>query len=194
VLRTSSFWLSYGWGVLTGAGGLVLVSQASGIAMEVAPLTESAVIAVIVGLISVFNSIGRVVFGLLYDAKGYRFAMTLDLLLSLAASAVLIFAIMGGQIYLVAVGFIIGGLAFGGVAPSMSAITGDFFGMRHYPVNFSIICTNLIFASFGSTVAGYLYDRSHSYSSSMFMLIGMVLLSWVCLLGVRRPKGGHAGG
>ncbi|MDR3333212.1 MAG: MFS transporter [Synergistaceae bacterium] len=189
-IRTLPFWMIYCWSVLTGAAGLVLVSQAGGIAMEAAPRTESGVIALVVGLISVFNSIGRVAFGLLYDTKGYRFTMTLDLLLSLFAAVLLIFAIRTGQIFLVAAGFVIGGVAFGGVSTSVSAVTGDFFGMRHYPVNFSIICTNLIFASFGSTAAGYLYDRGNSYLSSMFMLVGMVLLSLVCLWGVRRPKNG----
>jgi OFA family oxalate/formate antiporter-like MFS transporter len=186
-LRHSSFWISYCWSVLAGAAGLVLVSQASGIVMEVNPLTESGVVVILVGVISVFNGLGRVAFGLLYDAKGYRFAMTFDVLLSLAAAGILLGAITTRRFSLVPLGFVFGGLAFGGVPTCVSALTGDFYGMKYYPVNYSLICTNLIFASFGSTVAGGLYDLSGSYASAMLMAGGVAVLSGLCLLGIRRP-------
>jgi OFA family oxalate/formate antiporter-like MFS transporter len=187
MLRHSSFWFSYGWSVLAGAAGLVLVSQASGILMEVNPLTESGVVATLVGLISIFNGAGRVAFGLLYDAKGYRFTMVFDVLLSLAAAGMLWGAITSGRFSLIPLGFVLGGLAFGGVPTCVSALTGDFYGMRCYPVNYALICTNLIFASFGSAVAGGLYDLSGSYASATLMAGGAGVLSGLCLLGIRRP-------
>jgi OFA family oxalate/formate antiporter-like MFS transporter len=130
ILRHSSFWHAYCWSILAGAGGLVLVSQASGVVMEVKPLTESGVVT-LVGLISVFNGVGRVVFGLLYDAKGYRFTMALDVLLLLVAAGSLFGAIIIGRFFLVPLGFILGGLAFGGVPTCVSALTGDFYGMQY---------------------------------------------------------------
>jgi OFA family oxalate/formate antiporter-like MFS transporter len=188
VLKNPAFWFSYAWAVLTGAAGLVLVSQASGILTEAAPLTESGFAAVVVGLISVFNGTGRVVFGFLYDRKGYRFAMAFDILLSLSAAALLLLAISEKLLPLLILGFAVGGLAFGGSPTSVSALTSDFFGMKYYPVNYSIICTNLIFASFGSIAAGYLYDLGGSYVYAMFMVIGMTVLSGICMLKIRRPE------
>jgi OFA family oxalate/formate antiporter-like MFS transporter len=188
VLRHSSFWISYGWAVLAGAAGLVLVSQASGIVLEVNPLTEGEMVPVLVGLISVFNGVGRVVFGFLYDAKGYRFAMTFDVLFSLIAAATLFGAITAGQFLLIPLGFVLGGLAFGGVPTCVSALIGDFYGVKYYPVNYSIACTNLIFASFGSAAAGGLYDFTGSYVSAMLMAGSAAILSGFCLLGIRRPE------
>jgi OFA family oxalate/formate antiporter-like MFS transporter len=186
-LRHSSFWISYCWSILTGAAGLALVSQASGIVMEVSPLTESGVVVILVGLISVFNGLGRVAFGLLYDAKGYRFAMTSDVLLSLAAAGILFAAITTRRFSLVPLGFVLGGLAFGGVPTCVSALTGDFYGMKYYSMNYSLICTNLIFASFGGTVAGGLYDLNGSYASAMLMAGSVSILSGLCLLRIHRP-------
>jgi OFA family oxalate/formate antiporter-like MFS transporter len=188
MLRHSSFWISYCWSVLAGAAGLVLVSQASGIVTEVNPLTESGIVVILVGLISVFNGLGRVAFGLLYDAKGYRFAMVFDVLLSLSAAGALAGAITSGRFFLIPLGFVLGGLAFGGVPTCVSALTGDFYGMKYYPVNYPLICTNLIFASFGSAIAGGLYDLSGSYASAMLMMVGVGILSGFCLLGIRRPE------
>jgi OFA family oxalate/formate antiporter-like MFS transporter len=187
ILWHPSFWLSYCWSVLAGSAGLVLVSQASGIVTEVDPLTENGVVVILVGLLSLFNGLGRVVFGLLYDAKGYRFAMAFDVLLSLIAAGALIGAVTAGQFFLIPLGFVVGGLAFGGVPTCVSALTGDFYGMKYYPVNYSLICTNLIFASFGSAIAGRLYDLSGSYASTMFMVGSVGILSGLCLLKIRRP-------
>jgi OFA family oxalate/formate antiporter-like MFS transporter len=188
MLRHPSFWISYCWAVLAGAAGLVLVSQASGIVLEVNPLTEGEMVPVLVGLISVFNGLGRVVFGFLYDAKGYRFSMALDVLFSLIAAVTLFGAITARQFSLIPLGFVLGGLAFGGVSTCVSALTGDFYGMKYYPVNYSLACTNLIFASFGSAAAGGLYDFTGSYASVMLMAGSAAILSGLCLPGIRRPE------
>ena len=66
--------------------GLVLVSQASGIAVEVGGASVSdGTIATVVGLISILNGIGRVIFGGLFDKKGYKLTMILDMIIFIAA-------------------------------------------------------------------------------------------------------------
>ena len=186
-LKNPIFWYSYAWAISTGVVGLVLVSQASGILAETAPLTESGLASTLVGLISIFNGLGRVTFGYLYDSKGYRFTMILDILLTLVSPILLLLAISADQISLLILGFIVGGLAFGGIPPSLSALTSEFFGIKYYPANYSLMSTNLIFASFGSIAAGYLCDFSGSYAYAMFMAIGMAALSGICMLKIRRP-------
>ena len=69
--------------------------------------------------------------------------------------------------------FVLGGLAYSGVTPTNSAFCRAYFGPGHYPVNFPLINTNLIFASFGSTVSGALYDAGGSYNSTFFLIIGL---------------------
>ncbi|MDR1379331.1 MAG: hypothetical protein LBJ36_09825 [Synergistaceae bacterium] len=46
----------------------------------------------------------------------------------------------------------------------------------------------MIFASFGSAIAGRLYDLSGSYASAMLMAGGVGIASGLCLLGIHRPN------
>ena len=187
MLKRPAFWMYYLWAIFLSAAGLALVSQASGIAMEVGPEINAGTIATVVGLISVMNGAGRVFFGSLFDKKGYRVTMLLDMAVYILAGIILAAAIRSGSFSLVGVGFIVGGFAYGCVTPTNSAIIRSFYGPTHYPVNFSIINTNLIIASFGSTIAGSLYDSSGSYLSTIFMLLLVTVIGFFCFLGIRRP-------
>ena len=188
MVKKTSFWLYYIWAILVSAAGLALVSQANGIAEQVGPDVSAGNIATVVGLISIMNGIGRVIFGALFDKKGYRLTMVLDMIVFAIASGIIILALNTGNFTLIILGFIVGGFAYGGVTPTNSAIISDFFGRTNYPLNFSLINTNLIVASFASTIAGKLYDASNSYMSTIFMMLGATILGFVVFLGIRRPK------
>ena len=188
MVKKPAFWLYYIWAILLSAAGLVLVSQASGIATQVGPNVSDGNIATVVGLISILNGIGRVIFGAIFDKMGYRVAMTLDMIIMIVGALVLILALSTGNFLFIVLGFLIGGLAYGGVMPTNSAIISDFFGRTNYPVNYSLINTNLIIASFASTIAGKLYDASQSYMAPVMMMIGVTVVGFIVSLGIRRPK------
>ena len=188
MVKKPTFWLYYIWAILLSAAGLVLVSQASGIATQVGPNVSDGNIATVVGLISILNGIGRVIFGAIYDKKGYRVAMVLDMIIVIIACLVLILALTTGNFLFIVLGFLIGGLGYGGVMPTNSAIISDFFGRTNYPVNYSLVNTNLIIASFASTIAGKLYDASQSYMAPIMMMIGVTVVGFIVSLGIRRPK------
>ena len=66
----------------------------------------------------------------------------------------------------VILGFIVGGLAYSGVTPTNSAFCRAYFGPAHYPVNFPLINSNLIFASFGSTISGARHTKLHAQTTT----------------------------
>lgn len=188
MVKKPAFWLYYAWATLMGAAGLVLVSQASGIATQVGPGVSDENIATVVGLISILNGIGRVIFGAIFDKKGFRVAMVLDMIAMVATAGLLLLALSTGDFVFIVIGFLVGGLAYGGVMPTNSALISDFFGRTHYPVNYSLVNTNLIIASFASTIAGKLYDINLSYAAPIMMMIGVTVVGFVAFLGIRRPK------
>ena len=188
MVRKVPFWLYYIWAILLSAAGLALVSQANGIAEQVGPHVSAGNLATVVGLISIMNGVGRVFFGGLFDKKGYRFTMILDMIVFIIASGILILALKSGNFAFIVLGFIVGGFAYSGVTPTNSAIISDFFGRTNYPMNFSLINTNLIIASFASTIAGKLYDASQSYMSTIFMMLGVTIVGFIVFIGIRRPK------
>lgn len=69
-------------------------------------------IATVVGLISIFNGIGRVIFGGLFDKKGYRFTMILDMIIFIVAALILVLALVSGNFAFIVIGFVVGGLAY----------------------------------------------------------------------------------
>lgn len=170
MLRRPAFWLYYLWAILLSAAGLALVSQASGIAKEVGAQMSPGTIATVVGLISIFNGVGRVIFGGMFDKLGRSTIMQVVNVVFIVSGVVLMLALKSGSFVAIVAGFIIGGLAYGGVTPTNSAFISSYFGMKNYPMNFPVINTNLIIASFGSTLAGALYDASQSYMSTYIMI------------------------
>ena len=192
MLKRGSFWLFYLWAIVLSAAGLCIVSQASGIAEEVGKEISGGTIATVVGLISIFNGIGRVISGWSYDKFGRSFTMQADNVAFLLAGGVLIGALITNSFALVVVGFALGGLAYGGVPPTNSAFASTYYGQKHYPVNYAIINTNLLIASFGSTIAGALYDASGSYRNVFVMVCGLAAAGIVLSLGIslldRRKK------
>ena len=184
MLKKPSFWLYYVWAIALSAAGLALISQASGMVWEASAGQTAAAVATIVGLISICNALGRVLFGGMYDKYGRSLSMQLVNVLFIATAAILLFALTSRSVTVVILGFIVGGLAYSGVTPTNSAFCRAYFGPAHYPVNFPLINSNLIFASFGSTISGALFDASGSYNSTFFLIIGLAAAGIVCSLAI----------
>ena len=68
--------------------------------------------------------------------------------------------------------------------PANAAFVSSYYGMRHYAVNLSVVVTNLLFASFGSTIAGALYDATGSYLSTDAMILVLAVLSAAVSFGI----------
>ena len=181
-LKTPTFWVYYVWAIVTSAAGLALISQASGVTLEANPAVAAGSVATIVGLISIFNAVGRVLFGGIYDRFGRRLSMQGVNALFILTALILMVALSQKSVLLVIIGFIVGGLAYSGVTPTNSAFVRAYFGPRYYPINLPLVNSNLIIASFGSTVSGALFDRSGSYNATFFLIIGLAVVGIACSL------------
>ena len=184
MVKKPSFWLYYVWAIALSAAGLALISQASGVVWEASASQTAGAVATIVGLISICNALGRVLFGGMYDKYGRSLSMQLVNILFIITSGVLILALAAKSVVVVIIGFILGGLAYSGITPTNSAFCRAYFGPTSYPVNFPLINSNLIFASFGSTISGALYDAAGSYSSTFFLIIGLAVVGVLCSLAI----------
>lgn len=184
MVKKPSFWLYYVWAIALSAAGLALISQASSVVWEASASQTAGAVATIVGLISICNALGRVLFGGMYDKYGRSLSMQLVNILFIVTSGVLILALTAKSVVVVIIGFILGGLAYSGITPTNSAFCRAYFGPANYPVNFSLINSNLIFASFGSTISGALFDASGSYNATFFLIIGLAVVGILCSLAI----------
>lgn len=184
MLRTPTFWLYFVWAILLSASGLSLISQASGVAREVGTGVDAGTIATVVGLISIFNGLGRILFGGMFDRIGRSKTMLAISLAFIVTAILLVLALQTGSFVLIVIGFICGGLAYSGVTPSNSAFVNTYYGPKHYAVNLPMVNLNLIIASFGSTVAGALYDSTQSYFAVYLLMAGLAVAGILVSLGI----------
>lgn len=178
ILRPS-FWFFFLWTICIGGAGMAMMGQASGIAKEVGTDVNAGTIATVVGLISIFNGLGRMFFGNLFDKKGRKFTMMTVGIAYALSSSILVVALMTKAFVLIVVGFICCGFSYGGLNPSISAFVNSAYGARNYAMNFSVMNLNLLIASMGGTIGGMLYDASGSYMTTLFYMIGSGVVSLV---------------
>lgn len=186
MLRRPSFWLFFAWATLLSSVGLVIIGQARNIAISAAPELATGMLSLVVGLISVCNGLGRVLFGGLFDKIGHKATMLL-IVASFTFGTIVLWASLVGSATFLVVGFIFIGLGYGG-GPTMGAtVTKKFYGEQHYPVNFSIMNVNLLVASFASTAAGAIYDVTGNFGTIFILLLLLTAVALIALVCIRRP-------
>lgn len=186
MIKMTSFWIFFIWATLLSSAGLAVVSQATGIAMEVGSNISLGTISTVVGLISIFNGIGRVIFGGLFDKIGRQKTMMLNNVLFLLAVIILMVALRSKEFILIIIGFCVIGIAYGGITPTNSAFVNDFYGSEYYPINLSLINMNLLIASFGSTISGLLYDISKSYFTTLVVMMIVIIIGALSSFMIKR--------
>ena len=116
---------------------------------------SSKTIAFIVGLISIFNGIGRTFFGAANDRIGRERTMLVITISFLISATILILAHLSVSYILMIIAFMATGFSYGGITPTNSAFVYSEYGNLYYSQNLSLVNLNLLFASFGGTLSGY---------------------------------------
>lgn len=182
MLRRPNFWLYFFWAIVLSAAGLAIVNESTPFAGTIVgdDLTRAAAVA---GIVSIFNGIGRVLFGMLFDAKGYRVTMICDCILYAASAGVLIAAYQTKSLPVLIAAFVCIGLSYGGVTPTNSAFTAYFFGRDHYALNFSITNLNLIAAAYLGPLCG-----GGNYMRTFLFILAFAAVGFVITLAIRKPS------
>lgn len=151
MIRKVNFWLMFTWATITTLAGFSVVFLGTPIATTAVPAlnNNASLLAVIVGLISIFNGIGRIVFGGVFDKAGYKVTLLGICISFIASMGLIILAMVTGSMLFLIIGYILTGLAFGGVTTSQSAYCNKFFGAKHYAQNLPIMIVVILPASFG---------------------------------------------
>ena len=184
MLKRPKFWFYYLWELMLTAAGLMIISQASGITADALPAVSAGAAATLVGLISIANGLGRVLFGTLYDKAGRRVSMLLICLCFAAAMGLLLAAVKTSGTAVLTCAFILLGLGYGGIPVCNSAFIGASFGMAHYQTNFPVCNSAMLPASFGGTLAGALYDGAGAYSGVFLVILAFAAVGLLCSGGI----------
>jgi len=194
MLRTRNFWLYIVWTLFMSGAGLMIIFQGNPIARETMQITGNATVeqagnvATIVGLISIFNAIGRVIMGYLFDKIGRKWEMFIGGIMFIIGLLLTLFALSSHSTFILVIAYIATGLAYGSVTPTNSSFALQFFGPTNYAVNLPIVNLNLLLASFSSTLSGAVYDATHSYNLIIYIVIALVVVGIIVNFLIRKPK------
>ena len=182
MLRTPQFYLLWLMYVLAAAAGLMIISNAAIIAKEQAGWEAGFVL---VMLLAVFNTAGRIVGGLVSD----RLGRTRTMLLAFVLQAVnMMFFSQYTTPAILAAGTMFTGLCYGAIFTLMPAATADFYGLKNLGVNYGIVFTGFGVAGvLGSLLGGRVRDLLGSYSMAYTICAAMLAVAAVLAFLTRAP-------
>lgn len=180
MIHSNKFYIYFAWSILLLAGctsisgNAVFIAKSVGISVSVAAVLSMA--------ISLCNSLSRVVYGVIYDKKGRKMAMTISTALFVMAVLSLFGVFISRQVLFIYLSYIFIGLSFGGVPSISSTYILKTFGKKYYPSNFSIQGTYSLFSSLlGTTLFGIIYAGTNTMSLAFSYLLVYALLAVILL-------------
>ena len=163
--------------------GMMIISQASPIAVTMLGM-DAGTAAVVVSVLAVFNTLGRIAAGSLSDRIGRIGTLQLACIISALAQGCLLLS-SRGLVAMFYLGIVLAGLSFGSFMGVYPGFTADRFGLRNNSVNYGIICIGFALAGyFGPLLAKYAYNSTGSYRNSFIYAfifsICALILAFVC--------------
>ncbi len=194
MLATWQFWLLWVIYFLGSSVGLTAISQ-TGPLVGVMPKGALAVSAgAAVGIVAVFNGVGRLVWGSVSDRLGRARTM---LVMGLCAALTCGLLVRGANgLWMLLAGLCLGVFAFGGYLALMPSATADYYGPKHVGANYG-----LLFTAFG--VSGFFVPRYFAgivdqakkagnilagYNEVYLILAAMAAVGALLTLVLRAPK------
>ena len=185
MLRRPSFWMAFVCIGLLAAVGNSVISFAKDLALSVGAVAGLAT--TLVGVLSVCNGLGRILTGALFDAMGRRFTMLAANILTIAAAAVTLLAVMLHSLPLCILGLCLVGMSYGACPTVSSAFVSAFYGGKHFPTNFSIMNFNLIGSSLMATACGSLQKSTGDFLAPFILLLVLACGALALNLVIRKP-------
>ncbi|MBR6786213.1 MAG: MFS transporter [Clostridia bacterium] len=178
MLKSFTFWRAFACMAFITAVGNSVISFARDLVISVDATPALAV--TLVGVLSVFNGIGRILTGALYDALGRRTTMISANVLTIVAAGITLLAVQLHSLPVCIIGLCLTGLSYGSCPTVTSAFASSFYGQKYFSVNYSLMNFNLIVAAFIANFSNSLLAQYGNYTAPFTML----LILAVCALGL----------
>lgn len=185
MLKETNYWILWAIYTLGATGGMMIIGTASDIATTYT-LGDSVLI---VMLVSIANTLGRVFWGAVSDKVGRYLTVILMLLVVSLGSFLVANNASFGAIFGV-IGLMCIALSFGGFLGSFPGITAENWGVKYVGSNYGWMFTAYgVAAIFGPQIGSKIKGLSGNYGTAFFIVIGMALLGILLqLIYIKRAK------
>lgn len=183
-LRTPQWYMLWAILFLNVSAGIMLISQASPMAQNITHV-DAIVAAGLVGLISIFNGVGRIFWAWLSDFIGRRQVyLTMYIL-----QAVIFFVMTQARSFVFfSILAVIVALCYGGGFGTMPAFAADYFGPKYVGFVYGTMLTAWGFGGvLGPILIAQVYDRTHTYTTALVIIAIIMVVATILPLMVRPP-------
>ena len=140
--------------------------------------------ALILTLIGVTNTLGRLVMGGVSDRIGRKLSAGICAMLQFAALIFLAWSNEPWMFFLFAIGY---GFGFGGLSTSVTAIIGDVFGSGNLgAITGALVVGFALGAAVGPLVGGYIFDLSNDYFFAFLIGAAVVLTATIFVAMIKK--------
>ncbi|MBR6552170.1 MAG: MFS transporter [Clostridia bacterium] len=185
MLKSFTFWRAFVCMAFITAVGNTVISFARDLMLSVDAVPTLAT--TLVGVLSVFNGLGRIITGAFYDALGRKTTMISANVLTIVAASVTLVGVINHSLPVCIVGLCLTGLSYGSCPTVTSAFSASFYGQKHFSTNYSITNFNLIVASFIATFSNSLLISTGSYVAPFILLLILAVSAMGLNLSIKRP-------
>lgn len=185
-VQTSSFWLLLLWAFCLQFGGLMVIGHLVPLAVEQGVSDSEAAVAI--GVLAIFNGLGRLAFGALWDRYGRGISMGLNPVVMAAGllALALLPSFMGIWGLWLASALI--GFGFGGVIPHLAATTAAFFGPRYFGTVYGFAALSfMISALTGPLVGSHIRTLTGDYTAALYIGVIFTIPCVLLALALRPP-------
>lgn len=180
MLKSLAFRLFFCWGFCLNTAGMMIINSAAPIALAYgAP-------ALVGMIVAVFNGMGRLAIGAIFDQFGRKRTMLINSTILAAAAIFLLVGAKTAAVAFILLGLICSGFSYGGNPTTASAFVNQHFGPKHFAVNFSLVNFSAIPAALiGPPLSSSLIERSNgAYETTfitLFIFAGVAFVAWTLL-------------
>ncbi len=185
MLKSFTFWRAFAFMALITAVGNSVISFARDLVLSVD--AAPALATTLVGVLSIFNGVGRILTGAVYDSLGRRTTMLASNILTIFAAGLTLVAVMINSLPLCIVGLCLTGISYGSCPTMTSAFSASFYGQKYFSTNYSITNFNLIVASFIATFSNSLLASTAGYTTPFIMLLALSVVALGLNFTIKKP-------
>ena len=182
-IRTAAFkklWLVFAF---ISFSGLMIIGQLAKIGIEQASVSNAYML---IGTYAVGNFCGRILCGVISDRVGRLQTILTLYLIQLGAYAAFSWLVTPLTL---AAGVALVGFTFGGMLTLLPSITGDYFGIRNFGVNFGMMLTGSgLGGLLGPLVGGLVRDLTGTYILSYVAAVIFCAMGAAIVLTIRPPR------
>ena len=176
MLKTPVFYVMLVMLTCGGTFGLMIISNAKGLALGMTDASASAA-TLFVSVLCLFNTAGRLVAGTLSDKLGRINTLVFALVIALVGLATLYICAGTGSVVLFAIGVMLIGVCFGTFMGVFPGFCTDQFGIKNNTVNYGIMWIGFSAAGIvGPSVLTAVHRATGSYRGAFVIAFAMALL------------------